>query len=403
MSILTTPKRILPVIVLSQFCCTSLWFATNGVMDDLVNNFHLSDSALGHLTSAVQFGFISGTLLFALFTIADRFSPSKVFLISALIGALFNAGIIWKGNGLSSLLTLRFLTGFFLAGIYPIGMKIAADHYEKGLGKSLSFLVGALVVGTAFPHLLKGFTEAFPWRLVLMITSSLAAMGGLLMLILVPDGPYRKPSQKLDLSAFYKVFKNRDFRSGAFGYFGHMWELYAFWAFVPIILTTYKSIYPEAVINVPILSFLIIGFGGVACIFGGYLSMNFSTKRLAFIALLLSCACCIFSPLIFFIDSSVIVVGFLIIWGMVVIADSPLFSTLVANSAQAESKGTALTIVNCIGFSITIISIQLLTILNEVLNPRYIYILLALGPILGLIALYEKGTIKLLPSNSKAN
>jgi MFS family permease len=156
-------KIILPVIVISQFCCTSLWFAGNAVMDALVTNFNLNGSALGHLTSAVQFGFIVGTLVFAILTIADRFSPSKIFFISALLGALCNVFVIWESNSLATLLLFRFLTGFFLAGIYPVGMKIATDYYEKGLGKSLGFLVGALVIGTAFPHLLNGMTATFKW------------------------------------------------------------------------------------------------------------------------------------------------------------------------------------------------------------------------------------------------
>jgi predicted MFS family arabinose efflux permease len=387
---MNVPKRILPVIVFSQFCCTSLWFAGNGVLNDLVINFHLQESALGHLTSAVQFGFISGTLLFAILTIADRFPPSKVFLICALAGSLINAGIIWEGNSLISLLGLRFFTGFFLAGIYPVGMKIAADYYEKGLGKSLGFLVGALVVGTAFPHLLKGVTETLSWRFVLMSTTCLAVVGGILMFLLVPNGPYQKSSQQFDLFAFFKVFNDRKFRSAAFGYFGHMWELYAFWAFVPVILTTYNTVNAESTLNISIWSFLIIGIGGIACVIGGYFSLNKGTKRTASIALLLSCLCCIASPLMFLVDSKVIVIGFLLFWGMVVIADSPLFSTLVARNTIAETKGTALTIVNCIGFSITIVSIQLLTILRDAMNPIYIYTILALGPILGLIALYEK-------------
>ena len=158
-------------------------------MNDLVANFNLEGSVLGHLTSAVLFGFIIGTLIFAILTIADRFSPSKIFLISAVLGALFNLGVVWEGNTLASLLTLRFFTGFFLAGIYPIGMKIAADYFEKGLGKSLGFLVGALVFGTALPHLLKEMMNAFPWKFVLIATSSLAVLGGLLMVIMIPDGP----------------------------------------------------------------------------------------------------------------------------------------------------------------------------------------------------------------------
>ncbi|TXG35771.1 MFS transporter [Seonamhaeicola maritimus] len=383
-------KLILPIIVISQFCCTSLWFAGNGVMNDLMINFNLSSSALGHLTSAVQFGFIFGTLIFAILTIADRFSPSKVFLTCALLGSLFNISVIWEGNSMASILSLRFITGFFLAGIYPVGMKIAADYYEKGLGKSLGFLVGALVVGTAFPHLAKEMTGTFPWKSVLILTSSLAALGGILMLIMVPDGPYREPGSKLKTSAFLGVFRNRKFRSAAFGYFGHMWELYAFWAFVPIILKTYSMEHPEAAFNIPVLSFMIIGIGGLACVLGGYLAQTMGTRRIAFIALLLSCVCCLASPLLFTAESESLFIGFLLFWGMVVIADSPLFSTLVAKNAAAEIKATALTIVNCIGFSITIISIQLLNVLQDSLNPKYIYPILAIGPIFGLIALIEK-------------
>ena len=387
---MNVPKRILPVIVFSQFCCTSLWFAGNGVMGDITTNFGLNNSALAHLTSAVQFGFILGTLVFALLMIADRFSPSKVFLISALLGASFNALIICKGNSLTSLLALRFFTGFFLAGIYPVGMKIAADYYKKGLGKSLGFLVGALVVGTAFPHLLKGVSHAVPWRYILLTTSCLAISGGLLMFLIVPDGPYRRSGQSLDLSAFFKVFRNSDFRSAAFGYFGHMWELYAFWAFVPVMLKTYSDLHPQVALNVPLLSFLIIGIGGFSCVLGGYLSQYTGTKRTAMIALLLSCGCCIASPFVFTIGFQGLFIGFLLFWGMVVIADSPLFSTLVAHNASAEIKGTALTIVNCIGFSITIVSIQLINGLQDWTNSNYIYTLLAIGPIFGLIALSRK-------------
>ncbi len=386
-------KLILPVIVISQFCCTSLWFAGNGVINDLVINFDLKGSALGHLTSAVQFGFIIGTLIFAILTIVDRFSPSKVFLISAVLGSLFNLGVIWDANGLISLMSLRFFTGFFLAGIYPVGMKIAADHYKKGLGKSLGFLVGALVVGTAFPHLLKEMTDSYPWKSVLVTTSSLAVLGGVLMVILVPDGPYRKRSQRTDLLAFFSVFHNREFRSVAFGYFGHMWELYAFWAFVPIMLKQYSIAHPQVIFNIPIVSFLIIGIGGLSSVLGGYLAQTVGTKRTAFIALLLSCGCCLISPLIFASDYESLFIGFLLFWGMVVIADSPLLSTLVAQNASAEIKGTALTIVNCIGFSITIISIQLITGIMELTDSNGIYTILAIGPILGLIALRRKNKI----------
>jgi MFS family permease len=383
-------KAILPIIVVAQFCCTSLWFASNAVMSDLVINFNLAETAIGHLTSAVQFGFILGTLVFALLAIADRFSPSKVFLVSALLGALFNTGLIWEGNTLLSMLSFRFLTGFFLAGIYPVGMKIAADYFEKGLGKSLGFLVGALVLGTAFPHLLNGITNILPWESVIITTSSLAILGGLMMVVLVPDGPYRKQSQGVNVSAFFGIFKNKNLRAAAFGYFGHMWELYAFWAFTPLMLKSYNDLHPETNFNIPILSFLIIGIGGLACVLSGYLSEAFGTKKIAFISLTLSCVCCLISPFFFALASKQLFIAFMLFWGMTVVADSPLFSTLVAQNAAAEIKGTALTIVNSIGFAITIISIQLISSLKTVTDSNSIYICLAIGPILGLLALSKK-------------
>ncbi|MEH6536437.1 MAG: MFS transporter [Psychroserpens sp.] len=384
---MVSKKTILLIIVISQFCCTSLWFASNAIMSDLVTTFNLNENAIGHLTSAIQFGFIIGTLVFAILTISDRFSPSKVFFISALIGAFFNAITVWESNNLTSLLLFRFLTGFFLAGIYPVGMKIAADYFEKGLGKSLSFLVGALVLGTAFPHLLKGIIDASMWELVLLSTSAIAALGGILMLTFVPNGPHRVSAKGLNLSAFSKVFKNRDFRAAAFGYFGHMWELYTFWAFVPVMLKTYDYLNPQTEFNIALLSFTIIGIGGLGCAIGGYISQRLGTKRTAFIALLLSGICCLVSPLLFTVNSEIIFIGFLVFWGIVVIADSPLFSTLVAQNASPELKGTALTIVNCIGFSITIVSILLLTWMSELTDSNYIYMILAVGPLLGLMAL----------------
>ena len=379
------PKKILPLIIFSQFCCTSLWFASNGVMSNLIRDFDLLQTSLGDLTSAVQFGFIFGTLLFAIFTIADRFSPSKVFFVSAILGSIANLGLIWSANTIASLLIFRFLTGFFLAGIYPVGMKIAADYFDKGLGKSLGFLVGALVLGTAFPHLLKDITSEIPWKYVIISTSSLAILGGGLIFFFVPNGPFRKASQKFDIGAFAKIFQNQKLRSAAFGYFGHMWELYAFWAFVPVILNQYQNHHQIDELNISLWSFLIIGVGFLSCIQGGIFSLKVGPKKVASFSIVASGICCLIFPLLFFYTSLPVFLIFLLFWGMVVISDSPMFSTLVAQNANPEVKGTALTLVNCIGFAITIVSIQLLTYLSNQYSSIWIYSVLLAGPVFGSI------------------
>lgn len=383
-------RLILLVIVLAQFFCTSIWFASNGVINDLITTFNFSNSALGHLTSAIQFGFILGTLLFAILTIADRYSPSKVFFVCAVLAAICNLGVLWGNHTFWSIIVLRSLTGVFLAGIYPVGMKIAADHFDSGLGISLSYLVGALVLGTALPHLINALTLSFSWKSVFITTSVLSSIGGLLMVLLVPNGPFRKPSQRFDLSAFYSVFKDHKFRSAAFGYFGHMWELYTFWAFIPFLLTVFKSTHAIQNLNVPLWSFLIIAIGAISCVIGGHLSKLFGEKRIAFLALFSSGSCCLIAPFILALNSTFLCVSFFLFWGMVVIADSPLFSTLVAQNAKPKIKGTALTIVNCIGFAITILSIQLMSYLINFTNSEFVFMILAIGPILGLTALKSK-------------
>ena len=336
-------KRILPIIVISQFCCTSLWFAGNAVLNDLIENFSLPNSALENLTSAVQFGFITGTLLFALFTIADRFSPSKVFFLCASLGALCNAGLIFKFNTVSTLLIIRFLTGFFLAGIYPIGMKIATDYYKKGLGISLGFIVGALVLGTALPHLLKDSMHAFSWETVLLSISGLAIFGGCLLVIFVNNGPYRQKGTSLDLTICFKVFKNRAFRKASFGYFGHMWELYTFWAFVPILLKTYSDMYAKVQFNIPLLSFFIIGIGSISCVLGSYLAAKFGTKRTAFsctftLLYLLFGLTTLFSSIKWNYFSAL----FTLLGNGCNCRFSAIFSTLVAQNAPETDKGTAI-------------------------------------------------------------
>lgn len=378
-------KKILAIIVLAQFFCSSTWFAVNAVLKDMSV---LSENMIGNFTTATQLGFIVGTLVFAIYGLADRYSPSKLFFVSALLVSLFNLILILPFAKISILVGSRFIVGFFLAGIYPVGMKIAADHFEAGLGKSLGFLVGALVLGTALPHLIRGLSMGLSWQTVVYSTSFLCFVGGVIMVLLVSDGPFRVINPHFKLNSLSENFKSLDFKTAAFGYFGHMWELYTFWAFVPIILHQNFSHSSEA--HVSLLSFMVIGSGSVACVLSGFFSKYVKEKKLAFICLFLSMICCLGSPIIFSFLPKPLLLIFLVFWGMAVIADSPLFSTLVAKAAQPNSKGAALTLVNCIGFSLTVVSIQFLGFWANYISTTYLYTLLALGPIWGLFALLKK-------------
>jgi MFS family permease len=340
---------------------------------------------VGYVTSAVQLGFIAGTLAFAFFAISDRFSPRKVFFACSLAGAASNLALYFTPTHFGAVLALRFATGFFLAGIYPVGMRIAAGWYRSGLGNAIGFLVGALVLGTAFPHLLKAAGQAIPWEAVTLIVSLTAACGGLLMLVLVPDGPYLVKAPRFDPRALAVVFAKPLFRASAFGYFGHMWELYAFWTFLPLVLSAHAAA-SGAPVNVAFWSFCVIGVGALGCAGGGLVSLRSGSAPVAFAQLSVSGCCCVLSPLFFHAPTPVFL-GFLLVWGITVVGDSPQFSALNAENAPPGLVGSALTIANCVGFSITIFSIQLLSYLAENVGGAYVYLPLAVGPALGLVAL----------------
>lgn len=379
------PRRILPIIVFAQFAGGSLWFAGNAVVPDLVREMHLSQMVVGYITSAVQLGFISGTLLFAFLNIADRIAPEKVFLMCALAGASANAGTVYSST-FFFLLASRFATGFFLAGIYPVGMKIASDWHKEGLGKALGYLVGALVLGTAFPHFIKYFSADLPWRTIIFATSGFAAFGGIVLYLSVPEGPYKSAKGAFRPSAVFQLFSDRNFRSAAFGYFGHMWELYAFWAFVPVVLAYYNQVHPQAALDVSLYSFVIIGLGSIGCMAGGIISLRRGSKNVALVSLVVSGLCCVLSPFLFALPF-IFFMGLLVIWGLFVVSDSPQFSTLVANAADRAYVGTGLTIVNSIGFAITIASIELINSLWSIWESSAVFVVLALGPAIGALAI----------------
>ena len=379
------PAHILPIIIFSQFTGTSLWFAGNAVITDLQRNWGLAEQSVGYVTSSVQLGFIIGTLVFAFLAVADRFSPRKVFFWCSIAGSIANILVLTAPESLLSLLFLRFATGFFLAGIYPVGMKIAAGWYEKGLGRALGYLVGALVLGTAFPHLLRGMGAELPWQQVMVGVSILALCGGVLMLLFVPDGPHLPKGSVFNPRALAIVFRSRAFRASAFGYFGHMWELYTLWAFIPVWLLAYAQD-TNIGLSVSFWSFVIIATGFIGCAGGGLVSEKAGSAKVAAIQLFISGICCVLSPLLFK-AGAIMFIAFLVVWGITVIGDSPQFSALNAENAPREYVGSALTIANSIGFLITVFSIEMVNALLPVLGPQMIFWLLIPGPVFGLWAL----------------
>ncbi|MBL0232986.1 MAG: MFS transporter [Chitinophagaceae bacterium] len=376
-------KTVLPLIVLSQFAGTSIWFVGNAILPELKQSLHLPEQGSGLISSAVNIGFVAGTLFSAFAALADRFSPVRLFLASAILGALSNLAIIWFVTDIQRLFWFRFSTGFFLAGIYPIGMKIAADWYKEGLGKALGWLVGALVIGTAFPYLLRDRKFDLPWQTALYITSAMALLAGILMTWL-GDGPHRKAAGKFQWNAIPAIFSSPSWRKAAFGYFGHMWELYTFWGFLPLIIALYASKH-QLVLNIPLLSFLVIASGGISCVLGGYLSSRLGSNVVARTALYISGLCCLFSVLMFNV-SLPFFLAYIFIWGFTVCADSPQFSSLVSQYSIAEQRGTAFTIYNAIGFTISSLSLYLMDTLyhsSSNFSGERSFMLLGLGMLLG--------------------
>ncbi len=375
------PRRILPAIVLSQLAGTSLWFAINAVMPDLQRDWQLPAAAVGALTSAVQAGFIAGTLVFALLTLADRFSPRWLFLLCSMAGAACNAaGAVLDGQ-YETLVTLRFATGLFLAGIYPVGMKIAAGWYTSGLGAALGLLVGALVLGTAAPHGLRALGAEWPWQTVMWAVSAVAAAGGVLMVALVPDSPSAIRAARIRPQALAVIWTDRRVRASAFGYFGHMWELYAFWVLVPLIVSSRL-----ASTQVAAASFAVIGAGAVGCALGGLVVRRFGSARVAAVQLAASGLCCVLAPLLLGAPPWLFA-AWLLLWGVTVVGDSPQFSTLTALNAPRDAVGSVLTFVNCIGFAISIVSIELFARAAQHWPLAVLLPWLAIGPALGLRAL----------------
>ena len=370
-------------IVVAQLFGTSLWFSANSAGGSLMQAWGISEADIGLLTNAVQLGFILGTLTFALTGLADRFDASKIFMVCALIGALANAAFALWATDLASGLPLRFAVGFSLAGVYPLGMKLVVSWVPDRAGSVLAQLVGMLTLGTALPHGIRLAGADWPWQQTILVSSFLASTAAL-MIWQLGDGPHlkrRSGGGSIRLGRVLSAFSIPQYRASALGYFGHQWELYAFWTMTPALVIA-AGLAERGTAQVSGLSFLIIGIGSLGCVIGGWLSQSMGSARVAAIALGASALCCALFPII--ADTLPAWLLFvLLIWGATVIADSPHFSALSAKACPPEIVGSALTLQNAIGFAITMVSIQIGTAVVDSWGVYTSWLLLP-GPLLGL-------------------
>ena len=380
----------LAVLAVALVLGKTTWFSASAVLPQLAEQWALSPSAGAWLTIAVQLGFVFGALTSALLTLPDVVPPRRLFLIGATGAAVANALLLIAG-GPSEAIPLRFATGFFLAGVYPPALKSMATWFRRGRGVALGVLVGALTIGSATPHLVKGL-GGLDWRLVIVTTSILTAAGGLLAELAGREGPFPFPRAVFDPHQVRRVMVDRGVRLASFGYFGHMWELYAMWAwfaaFYAAVLVSHGWATPDAERIAAFATFGVIGIGAVGCWLGGALGDQWGRTRTTAVAMTISGACALtIGGLISLGPGIVLAIGLL--WGFTVVADSAQFSTMVTEITDQRYVGTALTVQLATGFVLSGATIWLVPLVRDAAGWWLAFALLAPGPTLGVVAMLE--------------
>ncbi len=375
--------RALASLATALVLAMTTWFSATAVVPQLREDWGVGRNGAAWLTIAVQLGFVAGSLTLSVLNLADVFAPRLVILTGAAGAAAVNA-LLLATDGLATALPLRLATGFFLAGVYPPALKQMATWFRSGAGRgtALGVLVGALTLGSAAPHLVNG-VGGLDWHVVIAATSGMTLAGGVLAYVVVRDGPFPFPAAVFDPRQAGRAFRNRGVRLASLGYFGHMWELYAMWAWFLVFFSAGVGVDRSAAAYA---TFAVIATGAAGCWLGGVLGDRWGRPETTTAMMVASGACSLVIGLL--VDAPVwLVLAVGLVWGFTVVADSAQFSTLVTEHADQAYVGTALALQLAIGFTLTVATIWLLPFLEDAVGWRYAFAFLAPGPALGIVAM----------------